>query len=144
MENTITKFRGFSKKLNCWIEGDLIHTPENKVRIINHTPTSFDGIDSFVIVNELVEPDSVGEFIGITNKKQKDIFEGDILCEYRLDGTYRMYKIFRGKGGFVFNTHQDDFNKPIEQISFTEPCSDMQNAVFLENCEVEGTIFKLN
>jgi len=38
------KFRGFSKKLNCWIYGDLIHTPEKKVRIINHTPTSFDGL----------------------------------------------------------------------------------------------------
>ncbi len=69
------------------------------------------------------------------------LYEGDILCDYRLDGTYRMFKIFRGKGGFVFNTHQDDFKKPIDQILFTESCSDMQNAGFLETCEIEGNIW---
>ena len=52
-----------------------------------------------------------------------------------------MFKIFRGKGGFVFNTHQDDFKKPIDQILFTESCSDMQNAGFLETCEIEGNIW---
>lgn len=82
------------------------------------------------------------QFIGLYDINGKKIFEGDIICSYRLDGIYRMYKIFWRKGGFVFNDNQDDFKKPIEQILFTESCSDMQNAGFLETCEIIGNIYE--
>jgi len=84
------------------------------------------------------------QFIWLKDKNGKEIFEGDILCENRFDGKHRYYKIFRGKGGFVFNAHQDDFKLPIDKIIFTESCSDMQNASFLETCEVIGNIFEEN
>jgi hypothetical protein len=75
---------------------------------------------------------------GLFDKDGTELYYGDILCDYRLDGTYRMYKIFLKKGGFVFNAHCDDFKKPIDKILFTEACADMQNASFLETCKKEG------
>lgn len=118
-------FRAWNDKLK------LMSKPFTFGQILNYDDEYLKSITDEVIL----------QFIGLKDKNGKEICEGDILCDYRLDGTYRMYKIFRSKGGFVFNTHQDDFKKPIEQILFTESCSDMQNAGFLETCEIEGNIF---
>ena len=72
-------FRGYSKKHRTWIYGDLIHTPEGKMRIINFTETTEDGIFNYVDVNELVEIDSVGQCTGVYDRLADDIFEGDIV-----------------------------------------------------------------
>ena len=123
LSSRLFKFRAFSNETKKMMDWDFIKSVNNLTKLI-----SLNHVD-------------VSEFIGLHDKNGKEIYEGDILCEYRLDGTYRMFKIFRSKGGFVFNTHQDDFKKPIDQILFTESCSDMQNAGFLETCEIEGNIW---
>ena len=123
LSSRLLKFRAFSNETKKMMDWDFIKSVNNLTKLI-----SLNHVD-------------VSEFIGLHDKNGKEIYEGDILCDYRLDGTYRMFKIFRGKGGFVFNTHQDDFKKPIDEILFTESCSDMQNAGFLETCEIEGNIW---
>ena len=62
-------FRGFSAKHNNWIYGDLIHTPEKRMRIINYTDISSDGVDNFVTINEMVETRSVGQCVGLFDIK---------------------------------------------------------------------------
>ena len=72
-------FRGFSIKHNNWIYGDLIHTPEKRMRITNYTDISSDGVDNFITINEIVESKSVGQCTGVFDRNADDIYEGDIV-----------------------------------------------------------------
>lgn len=55
-------FRGFSKKHNNWIYGDLIYTPSGEFRILNFTYSLSDSITETYSINEIVETESVGQF----------------------------------------------------------------------------------
>lgn len=74
-------FRGFSKKNNNWVYGDLIYTPSGEFRILNFTFALSDSITETYTINELVEKKSVGQFIGVFDKKGNNIFEGDIISD---------------------------------------------------------------
>ena len=87
-------FRGFSIKHNNWIYGDLIHTPEKRMRIINYTDISSDGVDNFVTINEMVETKSVGQFVGLFDIKADDIYEGDIIQDVRF--KYKYVVVYEG------------------------------------------------
>ena len=129
------KFRGLRIDGKGWVYGGYFqHTPDE------------DGVRYYIFdFNEgavEVIPESVGQFTGLHDKNGKEIYTGDILQLKKLDGSVLLYKIFCVKGGFAFNTHQDDFYKPQIEIYFYESTSDMQNSSFISTLEIIGNIFE--
>lgn len=79
MERTI-KFRGIASQgelIGKWVYGGLFHDSDKNYLIsIAVFPKSG------MVAKCLVNPDSVGEFTGLTDCKGKEIFEGDIVTYF--------------------------------------------------------------
>lgn len=91
-----------------WVEGSLVVTSQCNAYIIS---TVEDKRDATVLVNQCslnVDPETIGQFTGLTDKNGMKIFEGDILT-IENEGVYAAIKYNESNAAFYVEDedHED-------------------------------------
>ena len=101
-------FRGKRTYNGKWVEGSLVVTSQCNAYIIS---TVEDKRDATVLVNQCslnVDPETVGQYTGLTDKNGMKIFEGDILT-IENEGVYAAIKYNESNAAFYVEDedHED-------------------------------------
>lgn len=101
------KFRGLRTDGKGWVYGDLIHTPENKCRIIGFDAFYSDGISDYKEFNHIVLPETVGQLSNsLTRKAGGDVYVGDRISYQLAEGLgYPKSKQMEGVVGTVESSY---------------------------------------
>lgn len=102
--NREVKFRGKSKRTGEWLYGDLVRNVEGAFSIVPPFEMTTDNLcDRYE-----VDKKEIGQFSGLTDGNDTEIYEGDILARCVLKSTFN-YQIVFNNGAFCMKTSDDDF-----------------------------------
>ena len=118
-------FRGKRTDNGEWEYGDLWCNPYGKRVVCIVSPINDQGTTGG---NE-VDPETVGQYTGLTDKNGRKIFEGDIVNFYNGDGEFSPYEVRWQDSGFsvLMNGDHDLF--------------DVLDDFFSRHCEIIGNIY---
>lgn len=149
----VIEFRGLDKQTKNFVYGDVIHTPEGKTRIIGWMDISSDGVFDYDDFNIEVDPETVGQCLGIKDKNGKKVFEGDIVTAWSAGSKGQFEIRFRQEGApkwllypayhnrLEWNIHATEYGPEKRFISLTGDIYKSDKAGYYdEGLEVVGNI----
>ena len=107
------------KGVGEWVYGDIIHRRYYKNKDVIVIRTEDSGFDNYSDYE--VDPDSIGQFTGLTDKNGKKIFEGDILKFTDTNAEYEWI----GKVEFGNPNAEYNWGFQLVYISGTKPNTDI-------------------
>lgn len=120
-------FRGKRTDNGKWVEGEMLHDMQDRPHLYWKTPKELPIVFSN---NAIVDPATLGQFTGLTDKNGKNIFEGDIV---RDEQSFLFGKV-------VYSTPQDGFDG-LAGFMVDDVDDGLQNYNgFWHNVEVVGNI----
>lgn len=120
-------FRGKRTDNGKWVEGEMLHDMQDRPHLYWKTPKELPIVFSN---HAIVDPATLGQFTGLTDKNGKKIFEGDIV---RDEQSFLFGKV-------VYSTPQDGFDG-LAGFMVDDVDDGLQNYNgFWHNVEVVGNI----